>query len=458
MSTSGNRIAFPLNHEHLSFETSEKSRVSRTVLPNGVRVLSESVPGAKSVTIGYWVAVGSRDEELIGYGSTHFLEHLLFKATKHRSALDISTAFDAIGGDHNAATAHEYTCYYAHLRGADLPIAVTILSDMLTGALLDPEEFETERQVIIEELAMSDDDPSDAVQTRFMTAVLGEHPVGRPIGGSIESISTVQRGAVWEHYQRYYRPDELVITAAGAVDHAELVNLVQSTLESGGWDFSEHRPPVERRNSNPVSIPASEQEILENRPTEQVHLMLGMPSINFADDARFAQSLLASALGGGMSSRLFQEVREKRGLAYSVYAYSQGFSDVGVFGTYAGTTTKNAQQVFDLLVEQMRLAAKDGLTPEELELVRGQHIGRLALSSEHTSWKMNRLGSAEIRHGEFFDYEESITKIQAVTLDQVNELANVILSKPIAIAAVGNLDSKSLNFSASGMVADTTLS
>ncbi|MGB3413908.1 MAG: pitrilysin family protein [Microbacteriaceae bacterium] len=447
MSTSHKNIVFPLSEHQMSFETSEKTLVSRTVLPNGVRILSESVIGAKSTTIGYWVAVGSRDEETIGFGSTHFLEHLLFKSTKQRSALDISTAFDAIGGEHNAATAHEYTCYYAHVRGDDLPIAIDVLSDMLTSAQLLPDEFETERQVIIEELAMSDDDPSDAVQTRFMTAVLGEHPVGRPIGGSIDSISRVQRDAVLEHYARFYRPDELVITAAGAVDHAALVERVSNTLKAGGWDFTTEQSPVARRNATAVSIPASEQVIIENRPTEQVHLMLGMPSLNFTDERRFAQALLGSALGGGMSSRLFQEVREKRGLAYSVYAFSQSFSDVGVFAAYAGTTTKNAQNVLSLLVEQLRLAADKGLSAAELELVRGQHIGSLALGSESTAWRMNRLGSSEIRHGEFFDYEESISRIQAVTLEEVNALASDILSKPIAFAAVGNLDSKSLNIS-----------
>src|SRR3954470_19852659 len=212
-------VQFPLDLAELSFTASGESLVRRTVLPSGVRILSEQMPGAASATIGFWVAVGSRDELPLTYGSTHFLEHLLFKGTTTRSALDIAVSFDEVGGEHNALTAKEYTCYYAKIRDRDLPMAVDVIADMLTSSLLDRDEFETERGVILEELAMADDDPADVTSERFFEAVLGDHPLGRPIGGNAETIGAVTRDAVWNHYRANYRAQDLVITVAGAVDH-----------------------------------------------------------------------------------------------------------------------------------------------------------------------------------------------------------------------------------------------
>src|SRR4051812_45331321 len=212
-------VSLPLDLAELSFTASGDSLVRRTVLPSGVRILSENVPGARSATIGYWVAVGSRDEIPETYGSTHFLEHLLFKGTTTRTALDIAISFDSVGGEHNAMTAKEYTCYYAKVQDRDLPMAVEVIADMLTSSLLDPVEFENERGVILEELSMAEDDPSDVANERFFEAVLGSHPLGRPIGGSPETIGKAQRDAVFDHYRLNYRPQDLVITAAGAVDH-----------------------------------------------------------------------------------------------------------------------------------------------------------------------------------------------------------------------------------------------
>src|SRR3990170_5205152 len=224
-------VQFPLGLAELSFTASGQSLVRRSVLPSGVRILSERVPGARSATIGYWVAVGSRDELPGTFGSTHFLEHLLFKGTTSRTALDIAVSFDAVGGEHNAMTAKEYTCYYAKVRDLDLPMAVRVLADMFTSSLLDPEEFESERGVILEELAMADDDPSDVVSERFFEAVFGDHALGRPIGGNPAAITAVTREAVWEHYRANYRPQDLVISVAGAVDHDELVGWTVAALE-----------------------------------------------------------------------------------------------------------------------------------------------------------------------------------------------------------------------------------
>src|SRR6195952_3741531 len=223
-------VSLPLDVGELRITASGGSLVRRTVLPSGVRVLSEQVPGSQSATVGFWVAVGSRDEVPETYGSTHFLEHLLFKGTTARSALDIAVSFDEVGGEHNAMTAKEYTCYYAKVQDRDLPMAVDVLADMFTSSLLDEEEFENERGVILEELAMADDDPSDVTSERFFEAVLGEHPLGRPIGGNAETISAVTRDAVWEHYRANYRAQDVVITVAGAVDHDVLVAEVTAAL------------------------------------------------------------------------------------------------------------------------------------------------------------------------------------------------------------------------------------
>ena len=255
-------IEFPLDQPELSFTASGDALVRRTVLPCGVRILTERMPGARSVTLGYWVAVGSRDElsaaqagSLDGnhpasLGSTHFLEHLLFKGTPSRTALDIAISFDSVGGEHNAMTAKEYTCYYAKVRDQDLTMAVDVMSDMLTSSLIDSDEFETERDVILEELAMAEDDPSDVAQERFFEAVLGDHPLGRPIGGNAETIRAASRDAVVEHYRANYRPSDLVITAAGSVDHDQLVRQVTQTLEVAGWDLSLAAAPVARRASH----------------------------------------------------------------------------------------------------------------------------------------------------------------------------------------------------------------
>jgi predicted Zn-dependent peptidase len=257
-------VPLPLDLSELSFTATGNCLVRRSVLPSGVRILSESVPGARSATIGYWVAVGSRDEEPLTFGSTHFLEHLLFKGTATRTALDIAIAFDAVGGEHNAMTAKEYTCYYAKVRDRDLPMAVEVLADMFTSSVIDPEEFETEREVILEELAMADDDPADVASERFFEAVLGEHPLGRPIGGNPQTIGAVSRDAVWNHYGVNYRPQDLVITVAGAVDHDELVRGVTTALE--------HRPDHLAhkigRPTEPVLSQWLRSGVVEGRPIE----------------------------------------------------------------------------------------------------------------------------------------------------------------------------------------------
>ncbi|TFD48773.1 insulinase family protein [Cryobacterium frigoriphilum] len=433
-------VEFPLDLAELSFRAAGDARVRRTVLPSGVRILSEQVPGSRSLTIGYWVAVGSRDERPGHYGSTHFLEHLLFKGTPSRSALDIAIAFDAVGGEHNAMTGKEYTCYYAKVQDRDLPMAVDVLTDMLTSSLLDASEFETERGVILEELAMADDDPADVANERFFEAVLGEHPLGRPIGGSPAMIAAASRDAVLEHYRDNYRPQDLVVTVAGAVDQDTLVADVTRALERAGWDLSVSATPVGRRLDHPALITQGEALTIVRRPLEQANLLIGVPGIVASDDRRVTMSVLNSIFGGGMSSRLFQEVREKRGLAYSVYSFAPGYSDAGLFGMYAGCTPAKAGQVAELMLSELHRLAEHGVTADEMTRAAGQLSGASALALEDSDTRMSRLGRSEITLGEFSDLDEALRRLALVTADDVRQLAADMASGPISVVAVGAVD------------------
>jgi predicted Zn-dependent peptidase len=433
-------VTLPLDLNELRITASGGSLVRRSVLPSGVRILSEHMPGAQSATVGFWVAVGSRDEQPATYGSTHFLEHLLFKGTPTRTALDIAVSFDAVGGEHNALTAKEYTCYYAKVRDQDLPMAVAVLADMFTSSLIDTAEFESERGVILEELAMADDDPSDVVSERFFEAVFGEHPLGRPIGGSPASIGAVDRDAVWAHYRANYRPQDLVVTVAGAVDHDELVAGISRALTSAGWDLDATGSPVDRRHAGfGDELVRGSALTIVNRPTEQANLLLGVPGLAASDDRRPTITVLNSVLGGGMSSRLFQEVREKRGLAYSVYSFAAGYSDTGLMGLYAGCSPKRSGDVAELMLGEFRRLATDGITDEELSRAQGQLGGGAALALEDSDSRMTRLGRSELTFGEFADLDQTLRRLDRVTTAQVRELAEELVARPLSVAAVGAL-------------------
>lgn len=433
-------VALPLDLAELDVVASGGSRVRRSVLPSGVRILSENVPGAQSATVGYWVAVGSRDEVPFTYGSTHFLEHLLFKGTATRTALDIAVAFDEVGGEHNALTAKEYTCYYAKVRDRDLPMAVAVLADMFTSSVIDPEEFESERGVILEELAMADDDPSDVVSERFFEAVFGGHPLGRPIGGNPAAISAVTREAVWEHYRANYRPQDLVISVAGAVDHDELVGWVSAALTTAGWNLDVPAAPVARRDPTLDLIERGDPLVVVERPLEQANLLLGVAGLHASDPRRPALTVLNSVLGGGMSSRLFQEIREKRGLAYSVYSFAASYTDAGLVGLYAGCSPQRAPQVADLMLSEFRRLAADGISDDELRRARGQLGGASALALEDSDTRMTRLGRSELTTGEFADLDETLRRLDAVTVDDVRDLAAELAARPLSVAAVGPVD------------------
>ncbi|QYH36466.1 pitrilysin family protein [Salinibacterium sp. M195] len=448
-------VILPLDLPELSFTATGDSLVRRTVLPSGVRILSEQVPGARSATVGYWVAAGSRDEQPGTFGATHFLEHLLFKGTPSRTALDIAVSFDAVGGEHNAMTAKEYTCYYAKVQDIDLPMAIEVIGDMLTSSVIDPTEFSNERGVILEELAMADDDPTDVASERFFESIFGDHPLGRPIGGSPETINAISRDSVVEHYRGNYRPQDLVITVAGAVDHDELVAAVSACLVSAGWDLTLPATPVSRRSSSTAASASGQRLQVTHRPIEQANIIAGVEGLSATDDRRATLTVLNSILGSGMSSRLFQEVREKRGLAYSVYSFAPSYSDAGIFGIYAGCSPAKSAQVAELMLEEFTKMGQTLVTDEEISRAVGQLRGASALALEDSDSRMSRLGRSELTLGEFIDLDTSIARISAVTADGIQELARELSSRPLSIAAVGAVTDDMFSGLALGSVAQS---
>lgn len=434
-----------LDTPFLQFSASGNCLVSRTIHPSGLRILTEQVPGALSTSLGFWIAVGSRDEDTVAYGSTHFLEHLLFKGTTKRTALDIAVAFDSVGGEHNALTAKEHTCYYAKVQDKDLGMAIEVLSDMIADSLIDPGEFEVERQVILEELAMADDDPSDVAHERITELVMGAHPLGRPIGGNSETIRGSSRDSVATHYETYYRPDELVVTAAGALNHETVVEAVLRGLQASGWDLNSPSNPRPRRSTKKASLPGRGSIQSVEKPLEQAVVALAMPALVATDPRRHVLGVLSQVLGGGMSSRLFQEVREKRGLAYSVYSFHSAYADAGMFGMAAGTSPDNSFEVASVLKDQFVQLCEGGVTESELLRTKGNMAGASALALENMESRMVRLGRSEISTGEFLDRDEGLRRLDLVTRESVVELARELGEAPLSGVVVGPVEDSLLH-------------
>jgi len=409
------------------------SAVRRTVLPGGLRVVTETMPDVRSAAFGIWVGVGSRDEKPSLAGVSHYLEHLLFKGTRRRDALEIAAVMDAVGGESNAFTAKEYTCYYARVLDEDLPLAVDLTCDMVTSSLLRAEDVESERGVILEEIAMHDDDPGDAVHDVFAAALFGDSPLGRPVIGSVSSIEGLSRAAIHGYYRRRYLPSATVVAAAGNLEHDTVVRLVRQAygpLLAGGRAHAPLRVRGEPPNARSVVR-------VQQRETEQANVVLGTPGLRRDDPRRFAMQVLNSALGGGMSSRLFQEVREKRGLAYSVYSYSSSHADTGMFGVYAGCAPGRTDQVLALVRASMAEVAQRGLTDEEVRRAKGSLRGSLVLGLEDTGSRMSRLGKAALVHEELLSVEQLLAAVDAVTPDDVRTIAAEVLTRPVSLAAVG---------------------
>ncbi|RUQ21131.1 M16 family metallopeptidase [Kocuria sp. HSID16901] len=413
------------------------NEVRRSVLPGGVRVLTERMPGQRSVSLGFWVGVGSRDEAVGMYGSTHFLEHLLFKGTERRNALQIAEAFDAVGGESNALTAKEHTCYYARVLSEDLPMAVDVIADMVTSALLDPQELEQERGVILEEIAMDLDDPTDVAFENFTSKIMGEHPLGRPIGGNPSEITSVARDAVWDHYSQHYTPDKLVISVAGGLEHRDVVRHVLEALDRSGWALPQGATPAPRRIRKAAPLSPEFGHHTVDRAFEQANVIIGSTGLIAGSPQRFTMSVLNAALGGGMSSRLFQEVREKRGLAYNTFSFGGSYSDAGYFGMYAGCTPDKASTVIDVMRRELHHLAEHGMSATELDKVTGQLSGATLLGSEDSGSRMFRLGRSELDTGTFTDLDELHQNIRAVTAAEVQELAADLAERETVTTWVG---------------------
>ncbi len=410
-------------------------RIRRTVLPSGLRIVTEEMAGARSASIGVWVGIGSRDESPVLHGCSHFLEHLLFKGTAERSALDISVSMDAVGGELNAFTAKEYTVFHARVLEEDLPLAVDVLGDMVTGSLLLHDDVEAEREVILDEIAMHEDDPDDVVHDLFAAQAWGDSPLGRRIAGTIASITDLSREQVERFYRRHYRPDQMVVSVAGALDHAAVVAAVRRAFGRGGFLDGVAAPTQVR--ATPRARRVRSGEVSARRPLEQVNVVLGVNGVTRSDDRRYALGVLNAALGGGTSSRLFQEVRERRGLAYSVYSFAHHYRDAGIVGVSVGCLPAKLDAVLDTVRSELERVARDGLREEEVAWGQGQLRGGLVLGLEDPGSRMSRLGKAELVYGDVLPLDEVVARIERVTPADVHELARTLLTQPQVLAVVG---------------------
>ncbi len=418
----------------------EGGPVRRTVLPGGLRVVTEAMPGVRSASIGVWVAVGSRDESPTLSGASHFLEHLLFKGTPSRSALDISVELDEVGGEFNAFTAKEYTCFHARVLDDDLPLAVDVLGDMMTSSTITDADVEAEREVILDEIAMHDDDPDDVVSNLYASQAWPTSPLGRPIAGTAESIAALSAARIRRYYASHYTADAMVVAVAGNVDHTSVVRLVRAAFSRGGFlQDTELWPAAVRgtgraRRTTPGQVSAV-------RPFEQVNLVLGVNGLIRTDPRRYALGVLNAALGGGTSSRLFQEVREKRGLAYSVYSYGSHYADSGMFGVAVGALPAKVDDVLSVVRDELATLARDGITADELRRGQGQLRGGLVLSLEDSGSRMSRIAKAELLYDELPSIETVLERVASVTLEDVNDLARVLFRQRPTLALVGPAES-----------------
>jgi len=420
-----------------TIDASRGGIIRRTLLPGGLRIVTEAMPGVRSASVGIWVGVGSRDESLSVAGASHFLEHVLFKGTRTRSALEIASAMDAVGGEFNAFTEKEHTCYYATVLDQDLALAVDMISDVVLNATIAAADVDVERTVVLEEIAMRDDDPSDLVHDEFALALFGDTPLGRPILGSEDSIRGLSRTQVHGYYSRRYRPSEMVVSVAGNIDHGEVVRLVRRAFDArltGDGGPTGLRPDRKQRTGAPRAVHVVPDD------TEQANIVLGCTGISRFDDRRFVLGVLSTAIGGGMSSRLFQQIREERGLAYSTYSFSSSFAGDGLFALYAGCQPGKAEEVISIMRSVLASVAREGLSDDEVERGKGQVRGGMVLGLEDSGSRMTRIGKAELTYGYILGLDELLARVDAVTTEQVNELAIELVARPACLTVVGPFD------------------
>jgi len=400
-----------------------------TTLDSGVRVVTERLPGVRSVALGFWMRTGSRDETPAQAGLSHFLEHLLFKGTDRFSSLEIDETFDAMGAEVNAGTGKETTSVYSRFLDRHLERAFDVLQDMVLRPSYP--DIDSEREVVMEEIAMYEDEPSDKVHDVLAKAIFGDHPLGRPVIGRAEVISSVPIPDIAAYHDARYTPGRLVVSAAGSIDHDQLVKLTEAALQAGGPGAN---GVVELPHETPPD--ATPTVGFHRKDTEQYHLCLGAPGLSRGDERRFALRVLDTILGGSTSSRLFQEVREKRGLAYAVFSYASQYVDSGQVGLYVGTRPENVTQAMEVIGNELRRVAEEGVTKDELDRARENAKGRTTLAMESTNARMNRLGNSLLMDIPLLTLDEILAKIDAVTIEDVSELASSLFN-PGRMSAAG---------------------
>ena len=401
-----------------------------TTLDGGARVITEPLPTVRSAAIGIWIGAGSRDEDDAHAGLSHFIEHLLFKGTKTYSALEIAELFDGMGGELNASTARDYTVVYARVLDEHLEEALDVMTDMVFAPTFT--DIDAEREVVLEEIAMIEDTPPELVHDLFTETVFGDHPLGRPVLGSADVISSVSRRSVGAYHRSRYRPDSIVVAAAGSVDHDRLVELVDavSAKRGGTGTRAAARPPF-------VAPPKPSLRFIR-KDTEQYHLCVGGPGIARSDKRRFTATILDSILGGSASSRLFQEIREKRGLAYAVYTFASQYADTGQIGVYVGTREENLAECLEVVARELAAVAAGAVRDDEVERAKENLKGRIMLSMELTSNRMSRLGKSVVTDSELLSLDQILAGLDAVDAESVAALAGVLLApEQLSVAGIG---------------------
>jgi len=396
------------------------SGYQRTVLDNGIRVITEKIPYLRSVSIGVWVMIGSRDEQPDENGISHFIEHLLFKGTEKRTAFDIAKEIDSVGGTLNAFTGREYTCFYAKVIDHNLPLAIDLLSDIFLNSVMDLKDVEKERMVILQEIKMVEDTPDDYVHDLFNRVCWGDHPLGFPIYGNLELVQSFQRDQLYRFFKENYPPDRIIVCAAGNLRHQEVVDLIDETFGK----IPKSNKTRTRNKPDPISTTN-----VWKRDLEQVHFCLGTKGLQYNHSLRFASYVLNTILGGGMSSRLFQEIRENRGLAYSVYSYLPTYIDAGLVVVYAGTNEGAFQEVIDLVLKEFKRFKNEPLKHEELETAKEQLKGNLLLSLESSDNLMTRLAKNEIYFKSYLPVATILKGIDEVKEETVQRLAGDIFDE-----------------------------
>ncbi len=387
----------------------------KTVLPNGARIITEEIDYVRSVAVGIWVGAGSRDEKEGYEGISHFIEHMFFKGTKNRTARDIAESLEAVGGQLNAFTTKEYTCYYAKVLDEDMDLAMDVLNDMFFESLFDENEIEKEKKVVIEEIKMYEDSPDELIHDLFSDHVWNDHPLGRPILGTEESVKGLSREKILDFMDHHYAPDNLVIAVAGKIKHDEVLKKLAplyGEFKRGGRRILEETPKGQQ----------VQEMILKD--TEQMHLILGVPGLGQEDEDLYPMHILNNILGGGLSSRLFQEIREQRGMAYTVFSYHSTYVDTGLFAIYAGTTPSNSQEVVECVLAEILDIKKNGISQSELQRTKSQIKGGLYLGLESASSRMSRLGKTELTYNRVISPEEVVEKLERVTVEDTKRVIN----------------------------------